>query len=79
METAQHAAETYASKIKNEVDQHLNGMDSQIARSISKLMKFEKRQSWNTTDRQSRGVWREELACIANMDDRKTFFNLMKA
>jgi len=43
METAQHAAETYASKIKNEVDQHLNGMDSQIARVNIKIDEVRKK------------------------------------
>ena len=45
METAlhQHAADTYATKIKNEVDQHLNGMDSQISRVNIKIDEVRKK------------------------------------
>ena len=39
------ADETYASKIKNEVDQHLNVMDSQISRVNTKIDEVSKKPS----------------------------------
>jgi len=46
LETAlnQYTEETYSSKIKNEVDQHLNGMDSMILRVNTKIDKVRKKQ-----------------------------------
>jgi len=39
----QHTEETYSSKIKNEVDQHLNGMDSMILRVNTKIDEVRKK------------------------------------
>ena len=39
------ADETYASKMKNEVDQHLNGMDSQISRVNTRIDEVRKKAS----------------------------------
>ena len=39
----QHAEKSYASKIKNEVDEHLTGMDSQILKVNDKIDEVRKK------------------------------------